>query len=270
MIGTAIFASIESLFYLPAQLGCILLLASFWRLRNGLPSKLAVWATLIIIVAILIACLQLIPLSPELWSSLPGRQFVEVTFADIDQKLDWMPLSLAPVETVGNLIYSLPELALFFACLSLAPKYRKPIFVALIILAILSAALGLGQRSREAAPWLQIYNSPVAMGFFANHNFHAAFLYCSIPVAAALAWPEFRKAKVHPIVVTFFALAFLAVILVGLGAAGSRAATVLAMLAVIGSAIIFWRRQQNSTKRQNSKLPMLGFALVMFMVGQFG
>jgi O-antigen ligase len=255
--------------YLSAAAGGAIILAALWRLRNGLPSRSALWASIILVSAISLLALQIVPLPASLWSNLPGREFVVSTLSAIDQKPGWMTLSLAPSETVNYLIYSLPAIGAFFACLSLEAKSRKTIFVACVSLAVLSSLIGLAQNAGAASHVLQFYDEP-GMGFFANRNFQGALLYCSIPAMAALSFGEFSKKSIHPIVISLFSIAFLAIALIGIGSTASRSATLLAMIGVVLTALMVWRRQQQFDKKPRFGLKLIAFAVIMFAVAQFG
>lgn len=254
----------------PAFCGAVLLVAALWRLRKGFPSKTAFWASLILVGTVTVSTLQLVPLPPSVWLRLPARDFVVTTLNAIGQTPGWMPFSLAPRETFAGLVYCLPAIGLFFASLSLAPKHRKTIILALVTIAILSTFLGLVQRAGPSVAFLQLYDAPSGMGFFANSNFQGALLYSSILMMAALSISEIVKKTLHPIAIAFFATAFLIIALLGIGTTGSRSAVVLAMAAVFLCVVMLWRREiQNGTKGSFG-LTFLAFSLLLFAVSQFG
>ena len=47
----------------------------------------------------------LVPLPPELWTALPGRDHVREGYALLGQPLPWMPISLAPFDTVASALW---------------------------------------------------------------------------------------------------------------------------------------------------------------------
>jgi O-antigen ligase len=256
--------------YVPFVAGCIMLIASLWRLRNGLPSKSALCASTILIAAVSIAALQLVQVPPSIWTSLPGRQFVLTALTATDQKPGWMAISLAPHETINYLIYSIPAIALFFASLSLDPKDRKTVFSAFVLFAVVSSLLGLVQKSASTGHFLKFFEDPGSMGFFANHNFHGALLYASIPAMAALSLGELANRSAHNVVAALFAVTFLIIVLIGIGSTASRAAIILAMLGVFLSTAMLWRRNQLDQKKFQFSLKLGAFVIILFAAAQFG
>jgi O-Antigen ligase len=256
--------------YASTFLGLMMLTASLWRLRNGLPSKSAFWASLILVGAVTLSALQLLPLPPSIWTNFAGREFVVNALVATGQKPGWMPLSLAPRETITYLIYSIPAIALFFASLSLGPKFRRPVLLAVVSIAIFSSLLGLMQKAGQSSGFLQLFEISGGMGFFANRNFHGALLYTSISMMAALSMSEISKKTLHPLIIAFVAIAFLAIILIGIGSTSSRSAVLLAMAAVLLTAIMLWRREIQDERKMRFSLKFLAFAIILFAAAQFG
>ena len=60
--------------------------------------------------------LQLVPLPPSVWTSLPGAA-PGGPFTFLDRELPWAPISVAPTGTWLSLMSLLPPLAVFFATL---------------------------------------------------------------------------------------------------------------------------------------------------------
>jgi O-antigen ligase len=267
-IGALIF-QVPTLEYLPLGLGCIVLFIALWRLRSGLPSKSALFACAILLCALGISAIQLIPLPPAIWTTLPGRQFALDALSLTDQKPGWLTLSLTPMETINYLIYSIPAIALFFAALSLDPKSRKTVFLACVAIAIFSALLGLAQKAGESRGFLQLFESAGGMGFFANHNFHGALLFTSIPLMAALALSQHANKSLHPLVIVCFSIAFLMIILVGIGATASRAAVILTMASVTLSLGLLWCRKIQDQQTVKFGFKFFVFVAILFAAAQF-
>src|SRR5262245_35748318 len=85
-----------------------LLLASFWRYLN-LPSAERPRGVLALsVMVIAVPALQLVPLPPSLWSSLPGRWLLVESRTFIGDALPWAPVSVAPATTWLSLLSLLP------------------------------------------------------------------------------------------------------------------------------------------------------------------
>ena len=88
---------------LALQLVGIVILCWAWLSRTPVkdnrPTRQLAWLAAGVVGLILI---QLIPLPSAIWSHLPGRQFVVDGFSLLGQPLPWMPLSLAPADTIAT------------------------------------------------------------------------------------------------------------------------------------------------------------------------
>jgi O-antigen ligase len=269
VLAGPIISVLPSYEYVLPLLGLSMLAVALLRLRNGLPSKSALWASMILVGAVAISALQLVPLPPSIWTNFAGREFVVSTLATIGQKPGWMPLSLAPNETISYLIYSVPAIAIFFASLSLEPHSRRPVILGIVAIAIISSLLGLAQKAGQSAHFLQLFKEVGGMGFFANRNFHGALLFTSIPIIAAVSMTEISRKTVHISIVALFSVAFLAIILIGIGSTTSRSAVILAMAAVFLTALMLWRREIQDERKMHFTFKFVAFALILLAVAQF-
>ena len=145
----------------------------------------------ILLVAILIALLQLLPLPAGTWTSLPGRQFVVDGFQLLGLPLPAMPLSLAPYDSLTTILALLPPIGMLAAMLGLRAYSAVWLALALVAGAMAGVLLGILQVASpipEASPWYlyRISNFGVATGFFANSNHMANLLLVTIPFVAAI------------------------------------------------------------------------------------
>src|SRR5262245_51225680 len=76
----------------------VVILTRWRRYENGSPGVAGALA--IAIGLIVLFLLQLIPLPPELWSRLPGRERIVESLTALNRELPWMPLSVAPHATL--------------------------------------------------------------------------------------------------------------------------------------------------------------------------
>ena len=138
---------------------------------------LAAWLALIVV--------QLVPLPPAIWSSLPGRQAVAQGFALLDQPLPWLPLSLDPWGTIASLAWWLPAFALLLAMARSDAPRGQHVAQLLAVVAALSIAISAMQRASGAFYFYRITNYGMGTGFFANSNHQASFLLITLALWGA-------------------------------------------------------------------------------------
>jgi O-antigen ligase len=193
--------------------------------------------------------LQLIPLPPAIWSSLPGRDFVAEGYRLIGIARPWLPISLTPHATMATALTLLPPIALLSVML-LTGAYRGT-WLAVTILgvtlaAVLLGALQVGSANPLTSPWY-FYprtNHGVATGFFANSNHMASLLVISVPILFALVRDlrdRSTNAKARSAIM-LMAGAGVVVLLLGIVLNGSLAILLLGPPVVLGSAIILFPR----------------------------
>ncbi len=140
---------------------------------------------------VLLVAVQLVPLPPALWQSLPGRGLATDVARLVGEDQSWRPISLVPWRT-WNALYALaaPFGALLLMCeLNEAQRYR--IFLIVLLLVGATGALGLLQAMSPISPGLRFYtifSEGVSTGLFANRNHQAAFLVAG--VVAVIAYCE--------------------------------------------------------------------------------
>src|SRR5262249_15495793 len=157
-----------------------------WALFKLTPSELSPggrWAIGLLCAIFAWPLLQLIPMPPPLWGALPGREEIASAYAAAGMTLPWLPISLYPSATWLGLISLLPATAVFLAMLSLERRSRRVLIVLIFIIVLGSVFLDMLQVMSGADSPLRFYDSSRdrAVGFFANANHNAAFLYSAIP-----------------------------------------------------------------------------------------
>jgi hypothetical protein len=174
------------------QLSAIAILAwavmSAPRMQAGLPERNLVRLCYAMVGLVLV---QLIPLPPAVWSTLPGRETVVQGFALLGQPLPWLPLSLSPYETMMSALWLLPPLAIIAAMLRVGAYRESWLSIALGLAAFAGVLLGVLQVTSANvfdSPWYlyAITNNGMATGFFANSNHMATLLIVTIPFMFAL------------------------------------------------------------------------------------
>ncbi len=186
--------------------------------------------------------LQLVPLPPELWTSLPGRQiFVDIAdLAGIEQP--WRPLSLSPSRTLNSLFSLAIPISAMILYLNLDDVRRRQTVAVIIILAGIStlwAAFQLSGPARGPFYLYNITNNGAAVGLFANRNHQAVLLAATIVM---LGW----YGATHPVTARLAALKFYSsiagifVIVPLIFITGSRTGLVLMAPALIAAILLIY------------------------------
>ncbi len=136
----------------------------------------------------LVPLVQLIPLPPFLWASLPGHGMIADELRLIVSSLPWRPITLSTEATRQALFSLAAPLAVFIATLLLSYWERRLVSCLILGFGVLSVILGMAQLAGGQYSPLRFYqftDTSEAVGFFANRNHFSAFLYCLLPIAAA-------------------------------------------------------------------------------------
>lgn len=222
---------------------------------------------------LLLPLMQLIPLPPAIWTSLPGREFVVEAFHAAGSEVSWMPLSLSPPATLRSFLSLFPPLAIFLATLTLSHQERRIATLIIIALGIASVVLGLGQIAAGPQSSLRIYdvtNNYSAVGFFANRNHYAALLYAVMPITAAWMIHLVQTQGVEKWTSVAMTIVIYSSLILGLGISTSRAGIALAMLAIFASLSLAWRRRAQETRSSASKIVFVAGTIGVLAVLQFG
>lgn len=155
-----------------------------WRTSWGNGRALLIFAVAVVALPVL----QLVPLPPAIWTSLPGRELLAAIYRDAGMDLPWQPLSVAQARTWNALFSLAAPLALLVAALSLHEHWRRRLVVVLIVLGFVSGTIGVIQAigpAKGALYFYRITNNGLSVGLFANRNHQAMFLAMIIPLLAA-------------------------------------------------------------------------------------
>jgi O-antigen ligase len=233
----------------------------FWRHRAKLRQ---VRAELIFCLAlVLVPLIQLVPLPPALWTLLPHRGPLIASFDGLGQGLGhglpWLPISVSPNATWLSVVALLPTLAVFFGTVLLGYRERRLLSLAVVAFGIVSAFLGLLQIAQGPASRLRFFaatNLTEAVGFFANRNHFAAFLYVVLLFAAVWAidigfavgpWRDRRIFEARSIVTITASFLAIVILLAAEAMARSRAGMMLTMISLAGvyGLVLTDRRRRN-------------------------
>lgn len=220
-------------------------------------------ALLLIVSAAMLPVLQLVPLPPSIWSTLPGRELVLDTLRAANIPTDrFLPLTFDSLATAGSALQVLPALALFIAASRLrgAAQSRLVLVVVLTALAsLLTFILPVGQ-SVDLAFGVPPRAEARFEGLFANSNHQATFMLVAFACLVCLyAIAPYRRPG-QQVLVTL--LAFILV----LGAMSTRSRMVLALFPVIliGCAAMIWHSQKaRGSARRNLMVYLAGFLVLL-------
>jgi hypothetical protein len=137
--------------------------------------------------AALLIGLQLVPLPPAIWESLPGRAPYAALAAEPAVGAIWRPISLAPDLTWNALLSLIPPLAFAIGIPALGFRLQRFVLIGLLVTILIGAFVGLLQIAGGADSPLRYYqfsNTDSATGFLANRNHQAVLLAMGIPLAA--------------------------------------------------------------------------------------
>ena len=147
-------------------------------------------ATAFAFALLLLPALQLIPLPPAIWRGLPGRE-IEAAAVDLTGSgHSWMPWTISPPRTLASLLALIvPATAIVVAALA-SSRGRAYTLIAVALMALLSAVVGMAQLAGGANSALRFYASSHVedlTGFQANRNAEADVLLTGVFALAALA-----------------------------------------------------------------------------------
>jgi O-antigen ligase len=242
------------------QIAALPLLA--WALFKLTPSQLGPggqWAIGLLCAMLAWPLLQLIPLPPSLWSGLPGRGEIASAYEAAGIALPWLPISLYPSATWFALLSLVPATAVFLAMLSLKQRSCRIIILLIFFVVFASAVLDILQVvGGEGSPlrFYEITSPDRAVGFFANGNHNAAFLYSAIPFATAWAVGLVRDHRRNRAVGLALLVLLTLTIIVGMSLTRSRAGIALLFFVGLSGLLLAWRHDRGQSGRR-----LLGVAI---------
>ena len=259
-----------------------LLLVALWKLSEVRLNRQAQVASVFCLAIAVIPLLQLVPLPPWFWTVLPGRAILQTAFDVTGHGLPWMPISVAPQATWLSALSLIPPVAIFLGVLLLA--YRERRWLSLVVLAIGTVSVFIGLIQVAQGPdsaWRFFQNTAVpteAVGFFANRDHFAAFLYALILLAAA--WTVHAtvgagvvsrrgEPSTGQIVITIGCFTLLVVLLAGEAMARSRAGLGLTILALFAAFALGFSDRRVRSGLTSNKVLVGAVALAVIFVVQF-
>lgn len=137
---------------------------------------------ILLIAMVALPALQLVPLPPALWRSLPGGDLREDVLSLVGAQQDWQPMSLVPVETAGTVLLAFGFVMLITAMIALRDRRFEQLLIVLGLVGLANIGIGIAQAASGGSPqFLTKADHGALLGFFANKN-HAG-----LAIAASLA-----------------------------------------------------------------------------------
>lgn len=224
-------------------------------------------------IAALVAVLplvQLIPLPPAIWTSLPGRDQPALALELAGIRPGWQPLSLTPDRTWQSFLALLPPIAIFLAALTCGREVRLRLVQLFLAASVLAVLLGVAQFAVGERLYLWPTTSAgTVVGFFANRNHMATLCLVALPFAVALGARALRHSNQNGRRTLWLSVLFIGLIVLALGIIRSRAGIILLVPTIAASMAAAWV----STGRGRPTLALLsllgGGALAAMLLALF-
>lgn len=129
--------------------------------------------------------IQLIPLPPDVWLSLPGHNRYGEAAAAAGLPQPWRPISLTPDLTLNSLLALLPALTVLVGIAGIRADQRAALLPVLLAGVAATVILAVAQVSSSRSSALYLYavtHDQAAVGLFANRNHQAALLAMAFPM----------------------------------------------------------------------------------------
>lgn len=216
-----------------------------------------------------IPLVQLVPLPPEIWTGLPGRETVRLALSVSEVDEGWLPASLTPDRTWQSFLALLPPIAMFTAILAGGSRLGRTTVAVLLVCTVATVSLGLlqlGSRSEILYPWATTDAGSVT-GFFANRNHLATLCLVSLPFASVLAAAPLRSPQASRVRL-WLGILFIVLIVGAIFAIRSRAGLIFLIPTLALSAFAAWRA--SGRKAFHPGLLAASAAVAIALGGLFG
>ncbi len=221
-----------------------------WALATKAPAELTSSGRALLVLLcllLLLVGLQLVPLPPDLWTLFPGRTDVAAAYELMGQALPWLPMSLAPDQTLGSAMWLLPPSAILLAILRVGADRRTVLSWVLIGVTVAAILLGTLQVI-SGSRWYpyEVTNYGAMTGFFANANHMATLLLASTPFVAALYVRARRQSSSAQKASALMMISAIAPVFLAIGLVINNSLAGLGLMAPVAGAslLMIWRRKR--------------------------
>ena len=206
------------------------------------PAVIARPVLLLLTASVLLTLLQLVPLPPQIWQSLPGR----AVFTEAVSDSPWRPWAIVPSATFNAASSLIVPVAILLLMSALGESERRWLPGILLGLVLASTLVGLLQFSGVRFDHPLVNDSVGAVsGTFANRNHFALFVAFGCLLAPVWALADGRKPRWRGPIAIGLVLLFALTIL----ASGSRAGMLVGGLALAVGLALSWYGIQRELRR---------------------
>lgn len=213
--------------------------ATDWRDGLGrVPNSMWLVSGLVLVMPVV----QLIPLPPSVWHTLPGRQIELSSMGLVGGADSWMPISMAPARTFASFLAMLSAVLVMLQVSRLSLEDRNWVCATIALVAGASLVLGVLQLSRTAGLDWSLYSEfshGYLVGFQANRNAQADVLLIAMLAIGVLAVTRLTDDRPHPVTWAGFAIG-LAAFGFGVLTTGSRTGIAITPIVLIVLVAILW------------------------------
>jgi O-antigen ligase len=212
------------------------------RLANQSRSGMT-WPLVVIGLIAAIVTLQLIPMPPQLWSALPGRETMVRVYKAAGMNLPVRPLSYAPDLTIRSSLYLITPITVFLGWITLSSSERRLGIIVILMVMVLGLVLGAVQVAAGGANVGYLYrntNYGSLVGLFSNRNHEASLLLISLPLTAGLLVSGGKRTLKRNSLIAI-GLALTLVVMGALAAVHSRAGVLLLIPSLLCSVLVIVR-----------------------------
>lgn len=215
---------------------------------------------ILLFLGVFLAFLQVLPLPPQIWQSLPGREEITQAALLTGRAQEWRSWSINPELTVQTSLSLIIPLAVIMSAGLLDARLRRTLLYFLVILVLVNLLLGFSQ-SVSGGQSFYLYNSShngLPIGLFANRNHSAQLLLLGMFLFAGLMMTADDKrwrggGRLMIIVSVLFVLTFSII------ATNSRTVSMLLLPAFL---FLAWQFTPSAMKRRGAAITAFGSLLV--------
>ena len=232
--------------------------------------------TMIAMFLLIIYAVQLVPLPPQLWSALPGRELIVRGYDLLGVPPPWRPISFNQERTLASATALLPALCALSLVLRIPREQFFVLGYSIIAVSIISVLVGITQvvGGPEAnLYWHRSMEGESANGFFANPNHLSTLLLVALSLLFALAKTSFadtaNRSKLSFVILTSTGL----FLVFGIFASESTGGLVLLLPTLLASSFLLIKSQSPvRLSKRRAAMALLAapiavsipFALIMF------
>lgn len=167
-------------------LGVALLAATLCARGAGVPPGARAAIAVVVAIAAL-PLVQLVPLPPVVWRSLPGRELAVLARDALGAGQAWFPFSLDPEATRRSALYLIPALALFLSTLRAGARERRRLIAVTLAGIFVGMIAGVLQVTLGTAfyPYATAHYGN-AVGLLVNRNHEATLLLIGVALLPTL------------------------------------------------------------------------------------